>query len=79
MTIVFYYARLSLFTMSQDNLKPAKPVYLDIETQAIVFEGLAKVNAKRAHLRIAPLKLGEYVNRILRAYHKDDSKIERVA
>ena len=64
--------------MSQETLKP-KPVYLDQETHAIVIEALAIVNIKRARLRIQPLKLGEYVNRILRAYHKEDNESERVA
>jgi hypothetical protein len=72
------YARLSLFTMSQETLKP-KQLWIDVETHQILIEALAVVNVKRANMRIPPLKLGEYVNRILRAYHKENSTSERVA
>lgn len=64
--------------MSQETLRP-KQVWIDEETHGILIEALANVNMKRARLRIAPLKLGEYVNRILRGYHKENSLAERVA
>jgi len=64
--------------MSKETLKP-KPIYLDATTHGIVIEGLAIVNVKRVRLRIQPLKLGEYINRILREYHREGNESTRVA